>query len=871
ASADSLLALADTGGNAAAIVPTFYQDTGTSNAISAHPDRTISHDDFLTACRDAHAAGLQLVFKPHVDVLDGSSRTSLLPADPSAWFASYRSVVLSYFSAEFATLASEGIEFSLVVLGTELQKISHTHRDEWLACIATIRGYYAGHLAYAANANDDDLPREYETVCFWDSPEVAYIGVDAWFDLSFAAPGDDPDRAALVSAWEAICDPAQVGSLGHWLANSGLDKPLIFTEVGYRAIEQAQVYPNRWAGAAPVDEALQARCLDAMYDVVSRQDWCAGTFLWQWYFNPAETNVPGLDYSPQGRAAEDVVAFWNGALAPPPLALTAQPPLEEPQRLNEGDSLALSMASAGGVAPYTYSWTLDGSPAGNDTATLDFATSSGSVAHPLRERLVLVTCTVRDATGNPQRTVWPVTIVDIDRLPPAPVLTFAPSAPTTSDDIRVLITQAADPDGDAIAHTFAWSLLEHAERSAFADNPLPAANTRKGNLWRVQVHPLTTPYTTAAHSGPSTDAQVRVENTQPAAADVNQAASPGTPTTVQLLGSDPDSEPLEFEIVGVPANGALTWQDHEQGIISYRSVSDFAGTDEFTYVLRDQEGAVSAPATVRMDVDGWALIIGATGAQVDELRLGVHGDAHDGFDLGLDATAPAAPERAVARFVLGQLELRHDFRAETAEWVLEVDGGVTMSWDVNRVPKTGLFLREEPPIAREDTPVYLDMRHESQLYVPPGTRRVYRISQELVFGLELGRGWNLVSVPLAPQVPTVAAVFEGLSAWELVGLDYAVASDVRPGVGYWVFYPGAPRTLNITGTAASGETTTIAEGWNFVGILATPPYLARHYESALAPAAAAAPPFWWWTGTTFSAATVFQPGRGYAVWAELAP
>jgi hypothetical protein len=324
----ALAALAAAGAGTVAIVPTFYVSSISSNDIyvsdAAHGGKTVSHEAFQKACRDAHAAGLKLAFKPHVDVWDNAdSRTNIQPADPAVWFEDYRQTVIGYYQSDIDALAAEGIEFELYVIGTELEKLSGSaYRDEWLAVIDEVRTHYGGPITYAANANDDG-GREYTWLSFWDALDL--VGIDAWFDLSFAAPGLDPPRAQLVDAWESICDPTAPGSFGHWVANNGLDKPVVLTEVGYRAIDGAHIYPNRWQSVVTANEGLQARCLDAMYDVITRQSWCDGTLLWLWYFSPADTFLyQGLEYSPQDRQAEAVVEFWWQGADPPPAVSDVQ-------------------------------------------------------------------------------------------------------------------------------------------------------------------------------------------------------------------------------------------------------------------------------------------------------------------------------------------------------------------------------------------------------------------------------------------------------------------------------------------------------------------------------------------------------------------
>ena len=69
-----------------------------------------------------------------------------------------------------------------------------------------------------------------------------------------------------------------------------------------------------------------------------------------------------------------------------------------------------------------------------------------------------------------------------------------------------------------------------------------------------------------------------------------------------LSAYDPDGDPISFEIVSYPENGAVRLTDRTFGTYVYTPQSDYVGTDSFSYVARDKYGHYSAMATVNLNV-----------------------------------------------------------------------------------------------------------------------------------------------------------------------------------------------------------------------------------------------------------------------------
>lgn len=70
----------------------------------------------------------------------------------------------------------------------------------------------------------------------------------------------------------------------------------------------------------------------------------------------------------------------------------------------------------------------------------------------------------------------------------------------------------------------------------------------------------------------------------------------------QLEAKDPEGDALEFIIVGFPRDGSITLVDKSTGEFRYTPTKNYTGDDRFSYVVRDEWGNFSKPATVTVRV-----------------------------------------------------------------------------------------------------------------------------------------------------------------------------------------------------------------------------------------------------------------------------
>ena len=296
---ESLDAAGDVGANTIAVTSTSYvYDLNSTNIYST--GKTESLANVATAISDAKANGFQVVLKPHVDVASGQWRGHL-KADGDAFLANYKEYILNY--AEVG--AANGAD--VLVLATELdQYLGAEYRETWADIIAEVREVFDGELTIAANWDAE--------VAVWDL--VDYIGINPYVALDTDGKGSVDEYS---DAWhQSMLDP--------WLADKidgqspfefwqslaeTYDKPVLFTELGYRSMDGAASKPMDFRDATAVDEVEQAELFQAFFDTFGDQDWVAGSLIWDWSVDREASESRDFwdtGYTIEGKLAEAVVA-----------------------------------------------------------------------------------------------------------------------------------------------------------------------------------------------------------------------------------------------------------------------------------------------------------------------------------------------------------------------------------------------------------------------------------------------------------------------------------------------------------------------------------------------------------------------------------
>ena len=247
-----------------------------------------SDDGISKTTELAKKLGIKTILKPHLWVRDGWPGDINMKSDTAwqSWFLNYETFILHY-----ARLAQKN-KIEIFCIGTELQQTSKREK-EWRSIITKIRSVYSGKLIYAANFHE-----EYEHIRFWDA--LDYIGVQAYFPLakSQRAPVNE-----LVKNWnEPLASIERV--------HKRFNKPVVFTEIGYRSDADAAIEPWRWPKETSdiiISNEAQSNCYQAFFTAAWNKSWLAGVYFWKWYPH-GPRRMATLDFTPQGKPAEKVLA-----------------------------------------------------------------------------------------------------------------------------------------------------------------------------------------------------------------------------------------------------------------------------------------------------------------------------------------------------------------------------------------------------------------------------------------------------------------------------------------------------------------------------------------------------------------------------------
>src|SRR5262249_31116170 len=86
-------------------------------------------------------------------------------------------------------------------------------------------------------------------------------------------------------------------------------KPIVITEIGYRAMPDAGMAPSIWPEANPdtsYDGEAQANCYRAALESLRGPPWLRGVYIWKWFSDSHDESGPS-DFSPAGKPAERVL------------------------------------------------------------------------------------------------------------------------------------------------------------------------------------------------------------------------------------------------------------------------------------------------------------------------------------------------------------------------------------------------------------------------------------------------------------------------------------------------------------------------------------------------------------------------------------
>ncbi|MGI9545728.1 MAG: glycoside hydrolase family 113 [Flavobacteriaceae bacterium] len=241
--------------------------------------------------RELRNSGLKIMLKPQIWIWRGEFTGDLAMKSEEDWKIlehSYQEFILTYVA-----LANE-LKAEIFCIGTELDEFVQQRPAFWKELIGKIKKQYNGKLTYAANW--DEYPRVY----FW--PLLDYIGIDAYFPLS---DEKTPTIAQLKEGWQPWKE--KILSMA-----SSLEKPVLFTEFGYRSMDYTAKKP--WLvdrADQNINLAGQANAKTALFEVFWNEDWFAGGFVWKWFIHHNEVGGSNDNrFTPQNKPAEEVIKLF---------------------------------------------------------------------------------------------------------------------------------------------------------------------------------------------------------------------------------------------------------------------------------------------------------------------------------------------------------------------------------------------------------------------------------------------------------------------------------------------------------------------------------------------------------------------------------
>lgn len=277
--------LAPISGNWVALIPQYFGNQGQTQITQIHRWESI----IPTSIERAQEKGLSIMIKPHIDFNENRIfRGEFTLENEEDW-----QVFEEAYTERILALVSFAEEYQVEAfcVGTELRLFVLERSEYWRKLISQVRERFSGKLVYAANWD------EYHEIPFWD--QLDYIGVNAYFPLTKTPV---PQTQELLLAWTWYKE-----SLHH--LSKQTQKPILFTEYGYRSMEKA-TWKHWELGIGTPSESVQALGYEVFFQTFWEEPWVAGGLIWEWIPNPPRRN--NTRWTPQGKLAEEVIGEWYG-------------------------------------------------------------------------------------------------------------------------------------------------------------------------------------------------------------------------------------------------------------------------------------------------------------------------------------------------------------------------------------------------------------------------------------------------------------------------------------------------------------------------------------------------------------------------------
>lgn len=284
----------DLGANAAAIVPySFMRNPRKPTTIPVADFAGGENDEAIVhSARMAMNRGMTVVLKPQV-WLGGGSWPGDVEMDSEAewqqWFDNYYEWILHY------AMMAEIHEMEVLCVGTEFVKATLNRPEEWRKILKKIRSLYAGKLTYAANWGE-----EFEQLSFWE--DFDYIGLNCYYPLS---KNENPSDKELKAGFEKVVEKIEK-------VYKREQKPIIFTEIGFRSVEMPWLNPHAEPNR-PFNAEHQKRCYEVIFEGIYEQPWCQGILWWKFPSYLDHRGKVNTSFSPNDKVVEKVIRKWFGS------------------------------------------------------------------------------------------------------------------------------------------------------------------------------------------------------------------------------------------------------------------------------------------------------------------------------------------------------------------------------------------------------------------------------------------------------------------------------------------------------------------------------------------------------------------------------
>jgi hypothetical protein len=277
------------------LVVQIYQSNQWSTDIQPGGN-TPTDASLVSAIQYAHSKGLKVMLKMHLDLYNGYWRANINPSDRNTWYGNYLAQLQHYGqiaqanNAEFYCLGTE-----LIDMASSVQNSDNTGR--WQYMISQVRQIYHGQLTYDANWGSDTNAGEARYIQFW--PQLDFIGVSAYYPLS-----GDGSVAQNENSW-AGWENNELLSL-----HNTFNKPIVFTEVGYRSVTNAYQAPfNSWSGGS-YDPQGQVNDYQALFDFWNNRPYMQGIDVWYEDNNQYGGGSGNTDYLVLNKPVEQTLSSW---------------------------------------------------------------------------------------------------------------------------------------------------------------------------------------------------------------------------------------------------------------------------------------------------------------------------------------------------------------------------------------------------------------------------------------------------------------------------------------------------------------------------------------------------------------------------------